>query len=305
MSRCPPDDRLASLVDGRADATERAALLAHVSECADCYEVFTETARWQQSAEAAEPAGEPAPVASLAEARRRRTFAPTWLAAAAAVVVALTAAVLIRPSSDPAAQQVAGGPATPAVTPTPTAAPVPVPSTATVAARLPGWLTAAPWGTQGASQAFAPRETAFVLGLHGAALERAAAIPDADARRSAVEWIRKSLRARMTIDADAETRFSTALAGQRIEPFAVAARDKGRRDLAAFVEAWRIDVFEHRRGALSIARADTLARYLAAARMDDELRIPTETLRAQLAGPSPAFDDVGAVLADLIEAIDS
>jgi hypothetical protein len=303
MNPCPPDDRLASLIDGRAHATERAALLAHVSECADCYEVFTETARWQEAAESAgEP--QPAPVASLAEARRRRRVAPMWLAAAAAVVVALTAAVLIRPSSDPAAQQVAGGPATPPAV-TPTAAPVHVPSTATATARPPGWLTAAPWGTQGANRAFAPRDTAFVLGLHGAALERAADIPDADARRSAVEWIRKSLRARMTIDADAETRFSAALAGQRIDPFAVAARDKACRDLAAFIEAWRIDVFDHRKGALSIARADTLARHLAAARMTDELRIPTETLRAQLGGPSPTFAEVGATLADLLEAIDS
>jgi hypothetical protein len=302
MNPCPPDDRLASLIDGRADATERAALLAHLSECADCYEVFTETARWQESAGEREPA----PVASLAEARRRRAGAPTWLAAAAAVVVALTAAVLMRPS-DPAAQHVAGGPATPpAVTPTPTvvAVPVPVPSTAVASVRPPAWLTAAPWGTRSGSRAFAPRELAFVLGLHGAALTRAARIPDGDERHSAVEWIRTSLRARTTIDADVETRFSAALDGKAPAPCAVAAGDRSRRDLAAFLEAWRIDAFERRPQALHSTRADELSRRLAAAGMADELRIPAKTLRTQLEGPSPTFEDVGDGLADLIEALD-
>jgi hypothetical protein len=301
---CPPDDRLASLIDGHADATEREALLAHVSACADCYEVFTETARWRDSAEESAPPA--AAVASFEPTRRRRAVAPTWLAAAAAVVLALTTAVLMRrPPGPTAGPQVAGDPATPSeVTPTPTI--VPVPSKPPAVARPPAWLTAAPWGTRGASQAFADGgDQAVTLGLHGTALARAAGITDADVRRTAVEWIRKSLRARMTIDAKAATRFDAALSGEGIEPFAVAAGEKDRRDLAAFLEAWRIDAVEHRRSALEPRRAAELSRLLAAAGMREALQRLVQELRSQLDGPSPTFEGVGGALADLIEALDS
>jgi len=81
---CPDLETIAAYLDDRLAARDRARVAAHLAECADCYFLFTETARLQTAAGASNvPA--PAPPAWY---RRHRTLWPTVagaLAAAAAV----------------------------------------------------------------------------------------------------------------------------------------------------------------------------------------------------------------------------
>src|SRR5206468_6197319 len=48
-SGCPDAGLLASYVDGRATAAERAEIEAHLAGCEDCYFVFSETVQEQQA----------------------------------------------------------------------------------------------------------------------------------------------------------------------------------------------------------------------------------------------------------------
>lgn len=101
---CLDDERLAAFVDGGLTAGERAGVERHLASCRTCFAVYAEAVKTVQAMEAelglpagapvAPPAvGLPAPVASIAPARKGRltrwVLAGGGLAAAAAVVLAV------------------------------------------------------------------------------------------------------------------------------------------------------------------------------------------------------------------------
>jgi len=88
--KCPDAEALASYIDGRVSAPERAEIEAHLASCEDCYFVFSETVQEQNSHDDEEKS-------EITQWLRR--WSPqlaAGLAAAAAIVVAVE---VFRPSS--------------------------------------------------------------------------------------------------------------------------------------------------------------------------------------------------------------
>lgn len=85
---CPDPEVLAAFIDGRLSADERRRVVVHLDACADCYEVFGETVRFQ---------GEEEPRGRVVGAGRfqRRRWVWAAVAAAAAVILAILVAVPI------------------------------------------------------------------------------------------------------------------------------------------------------------------------------------------------------------------
>jgi hypothetical protein len=103
---CPSLEDLAAFLDGRLSGDERARVVAHLADCPRCYEVFTETARFQLYEEEEEDADPPerikVPQELVAvEAREgqavvipfRRTQALRWVSSIAAVLAVSLAAI--------------------------------------------------------------------------------------------------------------------------------------------------------------------------------------------------------------------
>src|SRR5688572_871419 len=89
---CPDPGLIAAHADRRLTGEEAARMDEHVAGCADCYEVFSETAQFNLT-EGETPgvltAG--APIGARTAGGRRRMFAITGLAAAALLAVAAAA----------------------------------------------------------------------------------------------------------------------------------------------------------------------------------------------------------------------
>jgi tetratricopeptide (TPR) repeat protein len=91
LTTCPDAGLLASYVDGRTPHEERASVEAHLARCEDCYMVFAETIREQQTR-----------ASKRFEWRHWVPRAAAGLAAAAALVVAITfvTTYISRPASN-------------------------------------------------------------------------------------------------------------------------------------------------------------------------------------------------------------
>ena len=86
--RHPDPEILAAFIDGRLRGDERRAVVEHLDRCADCYEVFSETVRFQQKDE---------PRGQVVRPPRFAGRPWLWAAAAAAVVfVAILALPILR-----------------------------------------------------------------------------------------------------------------------------------------------------------------------------------------------------------------
>ena len=111
-ARCPDDNELAALAEGRLPAARRDALFGHVADCRACGAVVA-AVHAALDAEPAAAAGSPVapPLPSLEAARARRGPSPRVLAVAAATLVAvgvgLFAASRRGADAPPVAQQVA------------------------------------------------------------------------------------------------------------------------------------------------------------------------------------------------------
>ncbi len=80
-SDCPSAEELAAFLDGRLSAAARRAMVEHLDECPDCYEVFSESARFLQ---------EDAPRGQVLPAGRRFTVRRvSWAVASVAAVLTL------------------------------------------------------------------------------------------------------------------------------------------------------------------------------------------------------------------------
>ena len=100
---CPDAGLLASYVDGRATAAERAEIEAHLAGCDDCYFVFSETVQEQQ-AQASTESGKSEP---QNRSRRWMPRVAAGLAAAAALVIAVQIYGPVHRESPNAALQIA------------------------------------------------------------------------------------------------------------------------------------------------------------------------------------------------------
>lgn len=94
----PDDETLAAYVDGTLASSQREEVTEHIASCEDCYEIFSETARFLNEQDAASKSGEVVPF------RRRGMQMParSWIAAAAVLMVALLGGwLLLRGGSGP------------------------------------------------------------------------------------------------------------------------------------------------------------------------------------------------------------
>lgn len=100
----PEVEQIAAFLDGRLEGDEREHVVAHLADCEDCYEIFSETARFLREEEAAdavapEPAVEmPPPALSEGAGRVLRPGQGRWRRAAllpAAVLAAAAALALV------------------------------------------------------------------------------------------------------------------------------------------------------------------------------------------------------------------
>lgn len=90
--RHPDPEVLAAFIDGRLRGDERRAVVEHLDRCADCYEAFAETVRFQ---------GEDEPRGEVVRPPRFAGRPWLWVAAAAAVVlVAILALPILRMSPE-------------------------------------------------------------------------------------------------------------------------------------------------------------------------------------------------------------
>lgn len=91
-SHHPDPEVLAAFIDGRLRGDERRAVVEHLDRCADCYEVFSETVRFQ---------GDEEPRGQVVRPPRFVGRPWLWVAAAAAVVfVAILALPILRMTSE-------------------------------------------------------------------------------------------------------------------------------------------------------------------------------------------------------------
>ena len=74
VAQCPSIEDIAALVDGKLEGKEKEKIVAHITECQDCYEIFSETSRT---------------ILSLSKSKRNKI---TWLTIPA---VALAACLLL------------------------------------------------------------------------------------------------------------------------------------------------------------------------------------------------------------------
>lgn len=84
-TECPPIEEIAALLDGRLEGHEREQVVEHIGQCEACYEVFTETLRFQ------EEEAEKGKVIEHPAARRRFV----WSAASAVAAAALALIVAV------------------------------------------------------------------------------------------------------------------------------------------------------------------------------------------------------------------
>ena len=86
ISRCPDIEQLAAFIDGRLEGAAHSNVVGHLDSCERCYEIFTETVRFQQ--ETAAEVGESEPVSTAAW--WQTTPYIRWAAAAVLVVGIVT-----------------------------------------------------------------------------------------------------------------------------------------------------------------------------------------------------------------------
>ena len=79
MKNCPIDETLAAFIDGRLDGDAHHRVIAHLAECPECRGIVVAARELEASGE--ESAGQ---AAQLTELRRRRFYAPAFVAAIAA-----------------------------------------------------------------------------------------------------------------------------------------------------------------------------------------------------------------------------
>lgn len=95
-SRHPDDETLAAFVDGTLSERRRWEVTEHMASCEDCYEIFTETARFlnEHAEHAQEEDPQPATVVPFTR-RGVQMPARSWFAAAAVLLLALAGAWLV------------------------------------------------------------------------------------------------------------------------------------------------------------------------------------------------------------------
>lgn len=81
---CPDLEELAAFLDGRLGAEQRAAIMEHLADCAECYTLFKETVKLQ-----AELRADAAPIPRLAGRRETLRKVVFWLPYAAALALML------------------------------------------------------------------------------------------------------------------------------------------------------------------------------------------------------------------------
>ena len=93
-SRHPDAGELAAFIDGKLSRAERSRIVAHVTACADCYEVFSEAVHVLDDEEVPEEA-EVSPTAEVVVHPRARWA--RWAVPAAALAAAAALAVVVGP----------------------------------------------------------------------------------------------------------------------------------------------------------------------------------------------------------------
>lgn len=102
----PPLEELAAYIDGLLPEAEAARVAEHISECEDCFFVYSETVRFQleHPEEAEDPAPEPGKVVPFpekaGEPQRRKRF-PWWVGPAIAAVLVLAVGFFLYRSLNP------------------------------------------------------------------------------------------------------------------------------------------------------------------------------------------------------------
>jgi tetratricopeptide (TPR) repeat protein len=149
---CLDDETIAAFIDGRLDAPARARVVEHLADCADCYFIFSESARASAaSGMEARPHGFRAATAWLA---RPRVMWPGVGALAAAAVLVLAVMPLWRSASPPGLRALVAA----------------VGAERTVEARMTGGFAYGPLKvTRGAAS-----ETSSAVRLQAATIEKAA-----------------------------------------------------------------------------------------------------------------------------------
>ena len=274
---CPEPEVLSRFADGRLSASERTPLLAHLARCPDCHTVIAEAVRQGDEAQPFRRS----PIRFLLPA----------LAAAAVVALVVMSRLLVSPGHD-AAQP---------------------PTTAAQAARpvAPSWAAGGPWepGTT-VRLGFSPRigRTAFVVGRHLGALDRACHSPEAEAafvRNQVVEalggqvpspWLKVLKDESACTSRDG----NLAMAGPP-------GSDPGWVAVGRVVERWRIAASERDRLGMPDADRDLLARAGRELGLDATTKRALDHVLAQ--PPRPAEDSswkaVRDAIAELIEVIEA
>jgi hypothetical protein len=91
---CPSDEELAAYIDGALDKEEAARVAGHLVSCERCYEIYSETLRFQLDSEVAvAPGGKVVPFPSATE-RRRPVL--RWLPFAALLLVGIGAGTYVH-----------------------------------------------------------------------------------------------------------------------------------------------------------------------------------------------------------------
>jgi len=45
VGKCPSIEDIAALIDGKLEGSEKSNLMAHIADCPDCYEIFSQTSK--------------------------------------------------------------------------------------------------------------------------------------------------------------------------------------------------------------------------------------------------------------------